>query len=165
MKKVLKSAVLSGLLVLALATSAFAVTAKDIGVVDTQKVIESSSLSDLYKSANDEMKALEDNIKKEMLDKSKKLEDAKKTNLSADKLKEMEDQFKKDLETKRNEGQVLYQKKQAELEETQKKVKSDIDEAIKKVADEKKLGVVFDKQVVLFGGVDVTEDVMKKIKK
>jgi len=109
------------------------------------------------------MKMLEDNIRKEMIEKSKKIEDAKKSNLSADKIKEMEEQFKKDLENKRNEGQMLYQKKQAELEEMQKKLKVDIDEAIKKVAEEKKLGIVFDKQVVLFGGVDVTEDVSKKI--
>ena len=44
------------------------------------------------------------------------------------------------------------------------KLKTQVENAIKDVAKDKNLDVIVDKQAVLFGGNDVTEDVIKKIK-
>ena len=38
-----------------------------------------------------------------------------------------------------------------------------INEAIKEVADTKGLSVIVGKNVVIYGGVDITDDVLKKI--
>ena len=40
----------------------------------------------------------------------------------------------------------------------------DIEAAIKKVADKKGLTVVVDKNAVIYGGVDITDEVIKKMK-
>lgn len=87
----------------------------------------------------------------------------------------------------------LYEKKKAEAEEQVKKLTSDdekrkavaakerefaeehdkmlkplideIEAAIRKVAQAKKLAVVLDRSVVVFGGVDITDEVIAELKK
>ena len=43
-------------------------------------------------------------------------------------------------------------------------IKQDIDDNIKKVAEAKGLQVVLDKSAVVYGGTDVTQDVINKLK-
>ncbi len=69
----------------------------------------------------------------------------------------MNDQEKQDYY---RQCQQRLQQKQIEL--TDPIVKS-VDEEIKKVADSKGLSVVLEKAVVVYGGQDITQDVIKKI--
>ena len=54
----------------------------------------------------------------------------------------------------------LQQKEQDLLAAIQKK----LDDAVKQVAEAKGLSVVLDKNAVVYGGQDITDDVMKKFK-
>ena len=57
--------------------------------------------------------------------------------------------------------QRLQQKQQELIEPIQKSV----EESVKSVADAKGLTVVIDKNAVVYGGTDITQDVIKKISK
>ncbi|MBO4400450.1 MAG: OmpH family outer membrane protein [Selenomonadaceae bacterium] len=71
----------------------------------------------------------------------------------------MSDQEKQDYY---RQCQLRLQQKQQELIEPL--IKS-IDEAVKKTADAKGLSVVVDKSVVVYGGTDITNDVVSRLKK
>lgn len=71
----------------------------------------------------------------------------------------MSDQEKQDYY---RQCQLRLQQKQQELIEPL--IKS-IDDAVKKVADSKGLSVVVDKSVVVYGGTDITNDVVSRLKK
>lgn len=84
------------------------------------------------------------------------------------------DQAKKDFEEKSKnmndqEKQAYYQQTQQRLANKEKELITPIfdkvDEAIKSVADAKGLSVVLDKNNVVYGGQDITDDVLKKITK
>ena len=49
-------------------------------------------------------------------------------------------------------------------QELMEPIKQDIDDNIKKVAEAKGLQVVLDKSAVVYGGTDVTQDVINKLK-
>lgn len=74
-----------------------------------------------------------------------------------EKAKGMNDQEKQDYYLQ---CQKRLQQKQLELTEP---VLKSVDEEIKKAAEARGLSVVVDKAVVLYGGQDITQDVMKKI--
>ena len=57
--------------------------------------------------------------------------------------------------------QRLQQKNQELMEPIQK----DIEDAVKSVAEAKGLSVVLEKSTVVYGGQDITQDVLKKINK
>lgn len=71
----------------------------------------------------------------------------------------MSDQEKQDYY---RQCQLRLQQKQQELIEPM--IKS-IDDAVKKTADAKGLSVVVDKAVVVYGGTDITNDVVSRLKK
>ncbi len=85
------------------------------------------------------------------------------------KIKEIEEASAKEKQTL---SEVDYQKKQqahqAEFLAIQKKaetdLKSSMDAAMQEVAKEKNLGAVLIKNTVLYGGTDVTDEVLKKLK-
>lgn len=149
---------------LLMASVSFSALAGGVGIVDTRKVFETSKLFEMLGLAKKEVAKLEEDLKKETLYKSKLLEEARAKKVSDKELLKMQEDFQSELEKKRRDGQELSEKKQKELEEMSVKLKSQVDEAIKSVAKEKTLDVIVDKQAVLFGGTDVTEDVIKKIK-
>lgn len=51
----------------------------------------------------------------------------------------------------------------AKYAELSKVITDSVDAAVKAVAEEQKLGMVFRKEVVLWGGVDITDDVLAKL--
>lgn len=164
-KRILLPAIIS----ISLALTAFsgASFAKDspIGFVDTKKIFESSKLAEAVSSAEKELQSFKENLDKDTLNKSKQLEDAKAKKIGDAKLKEMQDKFQTEIENKRKEGLALREKKQKDLEDMSTKLKQEIDDIIKTVAKEKQVDVVVDKQLILFGGTDITEDVIKSLNK
>lgn len=109
-----------------------------VGMVNFQMIVVSSPDMDGVKTA---MQAEVDNAKKEFDDKAKDLPDAEKQRYYA----QLQDR--------------LAQKERELMAPVLDKVTA----AIKKVADSKGLTIVVDKQTVLYGGVDITDDVIKNL--
>jgi len=126
-----------------------------IGVIDVQKVFKE------YKEtskAQGELTKQEESFKKEFEDSQKKLEAAEKEGKSKEDLEKM----KKDLEEK------LSPKRDSLLrtnEQLTGKLQKEILESVKTVAKKVGIEVVLDKQVVITGGMDLTEMVLTELNK
>ena len=127
--------------------------ADNIGYVDLQKVFLSSNEA---KKAQDDFKLKQDAYQKEFDDKQKEIEKAKTDNKPEEDIKKMIAKFEKELEPKKDELVKLNQ----ELVTT---LKAKILTASEKVAKEYGINVVLDKQVILIGGFDMTDFVVKKL--
>ena len=111
-----------------------------VGVVNYQMIVVSTPDMDAYKT---NMQAEIDSAQKEFDEKAKDLPDQEK--------------------------QRYYTQLQERLGQKDRELKAPIldkiNAAIKKVADSKGLTIVVDKQAVLYGGVDITDDVIKSFGK
>ncbi len=152
MKKVIGSLVLVSF-VMFLGGQAFALGATGIGYIDVQKVFKE------YKEtskAQEQVSKQEEEFKKELDSSQKKLSDAEKNNMKREELEKL----RKDLEEK------LTPKRQLLIELNEKltiKLQSDILNATKEVAKKVGIDIVMDKQVIITGGVDLTEMVVNKL--
>lgn len=116
-----------------------AATESAIGVVNYQMLIAQSP--DLQ-SVNDAMKTEIETAQKDFDEKSKDMNDAEKRRLYT-------------------QTQESLQNKQKELMDP---VIKNIEAAIKKVADKKGLAVVVEKNTVVYGGLDITDEVAQTLK-
>ncbi len=148
------------LLVLILAISVLAGVASaasfsNIGFIDVQKVFRD------YKEtskAQTELGKKEEAFKKEFEDSQKKLEQAEKDGKKPSELQEMKDKLEKELAPKRD-GLLKLN------EQLTVKLQMEILEAVKKVSKKVGLDLVLDKQVVITGGMDLTEMVVNELNK
>lgn len=151
MKKVITAVLFCFLAV----TVAQAANFTSIGSIDVQKVFKE------YKEtskAQGELAKQEETFKKEFEESQKKLETAEKDGKKKDEL----DKMKKELEEK------LAPKRETLLrlnEQLTGKLQAEILEAVKKVAKKVGIDVVLDKQVVITGGMDLTEMVVAELNK
>ena len=148
----LKQALLAVLALGVLAPAAYA--APTIGVVDFQALQKSP----VAQKAMAKLTAAQGSYQKELQARSQKLDDAQKKKASPDDLAKMRQQFEKELQTLRAKGE---QDAQSATETLQK----DLEKAVKTVADQKKLEMVFRKEAMLYGGADITSDVEKQLNK
>jgi len=119
---------------------ASAATSSNVGVVDYRQIM--SQHPDLQ-SANDQMQQAVTEAKNDF--------DTQSANMS--------DQEKSDYY---QQTQQRLQQKQQELLEP---IENSIETAVKNVADAKGLSVVLDKSTVVYGGQDITQDVISKLGK
>ena len=112
----------------------------NVGTVDYRQVMAQHPQ---LQSANSELQTAVQDAQKDFEEKSK----------------DMSDQEKSDYYQQTQ--QRLQQKQQELLEPIQKSV----EDAVKSVADAKGLTVVIDKNAVVYGGQDITQDVVKKVSK
>jgi outer membrane protein len=85
------------------------------------------------------------------------------------KAKDLQDNMQKEIEGKsREEAEKIVQDKSAQMQvassEAQAKLKASLETAVAEVSKEKNLSAVLIKDAVPAGGVDVTEEVIKKMK-
>ncbi|MBR2215485.1 MAG: OmpH family outer membrane protein [Selenomonadaceae bacterium] len=135
---------IGGVVALALTQSgagiASAAGSSNVGVVDFRQVMNQHP--DLQ-TANQQMNQAVTDAQKEFEEKSANMNDQEKG------------------EYYQQTQQRLQQKQQDLLEPIQKSVQ----DAVKNVADAKGLSVVLDKNTVVYGGQDITQDVVKKLSK
>lgn len=112
----------------------------NVGVIDQQQVLSEHPDA---QSIEDQMNAALDEIKKDF--------DAKSGGMSD---QEKQDYYK----------QCMQRAEQKRQELVEPLIKS-VDEAIKKTADAKGLTVVIEKAAVIYGGQDITQDVIKNLTK
>ncbi len=111
-----------------------------VGVIDARQVMSQHPDRQTVES---QMQAAADEIRKDFEEKSKG----------------MNDQEKQDY---LQQSQQRLLQKQQELVEP---VEQSVQDAVKKVADTKGISVVLDKSVVVYGGQDITQDVINKLSK
>jgi len=133
--------------------STMAQAATSIGYIEVQKVFKE------YKEtakAQEQVAKEEETFKKEFEASQKQLSDAEKKNMKKEELEKL----RKDLEDK------LMPKRQSLITLNEKlttKLQADILSATKDVAKKVGIDIVFDKQVIITGGVDLTEMVTNKL--
>lgn len=120
---------------------AMAAASSNIGVISNQEVMASIAQSQEVKDYRQAMQA--------EYDKAKKLFDEKSATMS-----EAE---------KRDYYQQLQQLLQNKDQELSTPILNKINAAIKAVSDAKGLSAVFDKSIVVYGGTDITQEVIKKL--
>lgn len=128
--------------------------ADTVGTIDYAKLVSSYNKAQLF---NADMKAKEADLKKMEAEFVKQIREAKAKQpnnpVAVDQLqKSLEDQ----MEVKINEYRDTQQTQAQNLE-------SAMNTAIQSVAQSKNLSIILDKQAVLIGGTDITNDVLAKL--
>ena len=124
-----------------------------IGFIEVQKVFKE------YKEtakAQEQVAKQEEEFKKEFDESQKKLSEAEKNNMKKDELEKLRKDLEDQLMPKRQSLVTLNEKLTANLQ-------ADILAATKEVAKKVGIDIVFDKQVIITGGVDLTEMVINKL--
>jgi len=152
MKKLVSLIVICGLFVWVVAP-AFAASAGSVGFIDVQKIFKEYKATE---KAQAEIKKEEEAFKTEFDASQKKLEDAKKANKSEKELKEMTAKFEKELTPKRDKLVGLSERLTAQIQ-------IEIVNAVKDVSKTVGVDIVLDKQVIIVGGIDITDLVVNKL--
>ncbi len=132
---------------MALAFAFSCANAEVVGVVDFDKVIDSYSK---VKTLSDEMSDKYAEIQRYTLDKEREY---KKITTPLER-KNFEESTARELQRKQDAYMKLKEKKEAEVD-------ASIRNAVKQVAIENKVSTVVDKSVIFYGGVDITDKVVK----
>ncbi|MCX5750472.1 MAG: OmpH family outer membrane protein [Candidatus Saganbacteria bacterium] len=143
--------------ILTVGGAAFAADAdlNSIGYIDVQKVFKSFKETD---KAQDELKKSEEEFRKDFEKSQKKLEEAEKSGKTKIELEKMKEELEKDLSPKR---ENLLRTNELLTTRLQMQILS----AVKKVAKNLGLEMVLDKQVVIYGGMDISEMVVNELNK
>ena len=73
-------------------------------------------------------------------------------------------QYDAEFKQKQINAQKTLQSKQQNLLDMRESLRKKVETAIKDIAKQKKLTFVVDKQAMYYGGIDITNDVLQKIK-
>ena len=158
-----KKSILASLVGVILSTgliSAANATDITIGTVDTSAIVAKSSLYSSLRRSQKELASLQDSYQKDVMAKQKKLSTAK----SKEEYEKLAKQYSAELKVKQEQGMKVVQGKQRSLDSMQKSLKAKVDVAIRDIAKQKKLTYVVDKQAMFFGGIDITPEVLARVK-
>lgn len=138
-----------------------------VGTIDVQQILAKSPLMKALEAAQKQVAEAEQGLVTFRNDKLKELQEMQKRvqegSMKEDdfikKQRELEDELRKRVEAEQNK---LAGKKE-EIGKMKVKLEKDVETAVNKVAKEKGLDMVINKQLVIFGGTDITNDVIKNI--
>lgn len=137
-----------------------------VGYVDIEKVFNQYSGTKKAKSKlQSKLEAEQKKIDKSKQDilKMKQDLDKQKTILDKNKLKEKEDELQAKLEKLQAEALEIQQKLLSEEKELTANIVEEIRAIVQKIAKEKEFDYVFEKNLLLYGGEDITYLVLKKM--
>ncbi|PIS29448.1 hypothetical protein COT42_05325 [Candidatus Saganbacteria bacterium CG08_land_8_20_14_0_20_45_16] len=137
------------------ATLAQATNFSNIGFIDVQKVFKEYRETD---KAQTKLNKQEESFKKEFEKSQEKLEKAEKDGKSKEDLDKMKKEFEEKLAPKRESLLKLNEQLTAKLQ-------LEILDSVKNVAKKVGIDMVLDKQVVITGGMDLTEMVINELNK
>lgn len=149
----MKKFIISFVALALLAGLAQAASFTNIGVIDVQKVFKEFKETS---KAQTELAKQEASFKKEFEESQKKLEAAEKEGKSKDELDKMKKELEQKLSPKRDSLLQLN-------EQLTSKLQLEILDSVKKVAKKVGVEVVLDKQVVITGGMDLSEMVITEL--
>ena len=143
------------IIIFTMAMMVYSANAATIGYIDSQKVISSYEKT---KKAQEQFKKKEQFFQDEVAKRQKQVEKEKNKNISDGDLRRLAEKFNKELEPQRN-----------DMIESQKKMMQEIQDDLVKAteATAKRMGieVVMDKQLIITGGTDITDEVIKQLNK
>ncbi|HEY9855157.1 MAG TPA: OmpH family outer membrane protein [Stenomitos sp.] len=126
-----------------------------IGYVDTQKVFQGYKEA---QSAQSRFRKEAQDYQQDLADAQKKLEEARKAGKSEAEINKMQKKYEDDLKPKKARVEALDR-------ELSGKIKKQIESVIGQVAKSRGVATVVDKQVILYGGTDLTDDVLSRLNK
>ncbi len=129
--------------------------AATIGYIDVERVF--TSYKETKKAQKDMNEKLKD-FKKLEAKKLQELENAKIDGKKPEEIEKLKEEITKELDPKKTEFEMIYQQK---LES----IKNTIIAAVESISKEIGVDVVVDKQVIITGGIDLTDQVIQKINK
>ncbi|PIQ24209.1 hypothetical protein COW36_10330 [bacterium (Candidatus Blackallbacteria) CG17_big_fil_post_rev_8_21_14_2_50_48_46] len=143
-----------------------AVRAEDarVGVVDTQQILSQSSLLQVLRSAEADLKSAEQKLYESRNQKLKELETAR-ANMKEDEFLRKKQELERQLLEQVKSEETRLEKRKAEIQKMKIQLEKDVQDIVKAVAQKRKLEIVINKQLVLFGGVDITNEVVEELKK
>jgi outer membrane protein len=125
-----------------------------IGYVDTARVLLTYSGA---KTAQGQMAKELETYQHAFMDRQKKIAEAQKAGKPAAEIQKMTASYEQELAPLKSRAQTLEQHLSAD-------VKTKIESKIQAIARARKLDLVLDKAACLFGGVDITNDVINSLK-
>lgn len=134
--------------------------ADGIGVVDSNMIVAKSSLYSALRNAQTELGSLDQNLQKDYMDKMNKLSKAK----TKEEFEKLQKQYGTEFRAKQEQAFKTLAAKRKNLETMKETLRVKVEAAIKAIAKQKKLTHVVDKQAMFFGGVDITNDVLARVK-
>ncbi len=135
-------------------TQAAQAAAPSLGFVDTAQVFNSYPEA---KRAQDQFRKKAENYQEELAKRQKQIEDARKAGKSDSEIQKMMKDAEQDLMPQKKAVEELDRKLSTQI-------KGKIEKAIAASAKAKGISAVVDKQVILYGGTDLTSDVVKRLK-
>lgn len=162
MKKYILGALASALILLP-STQAFASDIQ-IGVVDVQTIVAKSQLYSAVRKAEQEVANMEQNLQKDYMDRVNKLQQAQQQNKPRAEIEKLMKQYESEIMSKRQKALKEVDGKRNKLQSLKSSLKVKVEKAIKDIASKKKLTHVVDKQAMFLGGIDITSDVLAKVK-
>ncbi|HEY9793386.1 MAG TPA: OmpH family outer membrane protein [Candidatus Obscuribacterales bacterium] len=128
-------------------------TAKVVGIIDRDRVVANYPKA---QSAAEELKRMEEKLNKVIDDANRQYEEAKKANKPPAELEGLQKRLQANIDEEGKRFQARISGMEADLE-------TNVDAAIKAEAAQHHVDVVFLKQAVLFGGVDLTNGVLQRL--
>lgn len=162
MKKYILGALASALILLP-STQAFASDIQ-IGVVDVQTIVAKSQLYSAVRKAEQEVANMEQNLQKDYMDRVNKLQQAQQQNKPRAEIEKLMKQYESEIMSKRQKALKEVDGKRNKLQALKSSLKVKVEKAIRDIASKKKLTHVVDKQAMFLGGIDITSDVLAKVK-
>lgn len=142
-------------IIFTMAMIVYSANAATIGYIDGQKVFSSYEKT---KKVQEQLKKKEQLLQDEVAKRQKQVEKEKNKNISDGDLRKLVEKFKQELEPQQN-----------DMIESQKKMMQEIQDDIVKASEAiaKRMGfeVVLDKQIIITGGTDITDEVIKQLNK
>lgn len=126
-----------------------------IGYVDTQRVFQGYKEA---QTAQNRFRKEAQDYQEELANAQKKLEEARKAGKSDAEINKMQKQYEDQLKPKKARVEALDR-------ELSGKIKKQIEQVIGQVAKGRGIATVVDKQVILYGGTDLTADVLSRLNK
>lgn len=132
----------------------------NIGVVDANVIVAKSSLYSALRKAQAELGSLDQTLQKDYMDKMNKLSKAK----SKEEFEKLQKQYGNEFRQKQEQAYKTLMAKRNSLESMKNTLRVKVESAIKAIAQQKKLSHVVAKEAMYFGGVDITNDVLSRIR-
>jgi len=147
----------------AIAPAAQAVDMK-VGTIDVQRILAGSSLMKALEAAQKEVAEAEKRLADEYERRRKELAE-KQGKVSDDEFTKLKRKFEDEMASLQKGEQEKLGKKRDDIRRMKETLEKDVEVAVNKVAGAKGLDLVIHKQLVIFGGTDITKEVLDALPK